>query len=154
MRPIALLSKQAFVSILGALGQGAAGTPGNNNLSQQNAAPIALGAVLNWTSSAFTSRTGKVLVLGTMTMSKGGGTLVAADQVIFVLVRDQAGANIPISASVRIGAVTTGADVCAIGFAAVVDSPPTGAHTYTIQASAVHTGTVLTAEASITAIDV
>jgi hypothetical protein len=155
MQPISSLAlvRKSMLSVLGALGSGASGGVVANNLAQTNAAPIAIGALVRWDSSPFVSRTGRVLVTGSMTFSKDGGTLVAGDAVQFAIARDDATV---VGGTGRAGAVAIGADVGASGSLSFIDSVTPGiSHTYGIQAAtAGHTGGVLTGEASIVVIDV
>lgn len=158
MRPISSISKQAWVSILGALGRGASGTPASNDLAQINTGgPIGPATSVHWDSSAFISNTGKVLVVGIATASKAGGTLAAGDLVTFELIRDFAGTPVVISAAQRVGAVTTGADVTANCVCSFVDQVTPGvSHTYSIQAavSGGHTAEFAMSEATILVIDI
>lgn len=157
MRSMAALVNKAYLSILGSLGSGASGTPVGHNDCETNGAPIGSpSATVDWTSSSFTSRTGKVLVIGIATFSKGSGNLADGDLVTFNLVRDIGGTPVTVGGQVRVGAVTAGSDVCAYATYAFTDSvTPQTAHTWSIQAaSGGHTGIFATAEATIIILDI
>lgn len=153
MKPTAALSKASYVSILGALGQGAAGDT-TNVLAQVPAAPVAAGTSARWDSSAFVSKTGRVLIIVQMTLSKNSGTLAAGDVVAFDISKDGGGFIGPDS---RATAATNGSDVVAFGALSWIDTVTPGvSHTYGIVASITggHTGGILTGEACVTLVDV
>ena len=58
-----VINKKAQVSVLGALGEGAAGTPGANFISTFNASGVAASASPIFTAAPFVSRTGRVRVI-------------------------------------------------------------------------------------------
>jgi len=146
MNSLTALANRAFTSILGAIGSGAAGGPSSNNLSQINAAPIGPSATPQWDSSPFTSRTGRVLVMGTMSLS--GGTLADTDQVTGNLLQDGVG----ISAQTVTGASGAVADFASV---MIVTVTPGVAHTFSVAASVGggHTASIATGHANITCID-
>ena len=153
MKSVQALANKCYTSILGALGAGSAGTPGENFLSQTNAAPVAPGATATWSSSPFVSVTGRVEISAEMTLSKNGGTLAAADVVTFTMLRD----GTPIGGQSRDTARANGADAIANGDLIWVDTPVPGAsHTYAIIATILggHTGGILTHEATIVVQDI
>ncbi len=150
------LALKSLVSVLGSLGSGASGGIESNNLAQTNAAPIGPNASVHWDSSSFVSRTGRVLIIGSMALSKNGGTLAAGDSTQFALVRDVAGVPITVGGPQRAGGVTTGGDVTSDSTLAFIDTViPGSTHTYSISAiiSGGHTGGILTGEATIVVID-
>jgi hypothetical protein len=159
MKKISALAIQAFTSILGSLGAGAAGGVTNDGFSQENAAPIAPGTSARWDSSALLLSSTRVFVSGLMTLSKNGGTLAAGDVVTFQLVRDTGGGTIIIGPQVRATAVANGADAIAYAELTWIDTSvitPGTSHTYGIRATITggHTGGVLTDEASITVFNI
>lgn len=151
MKPLNAVAKAAYVSVLGALGAGSAGTPGENFLSQTNAAPVSAGTTVMWTSSPFVSVTGRVDISAEMTAVEG--TLAAGDVVTFTLLRDAT----PIGGQSRDTAHTNSADVIAFGALVWVDTVVPGAsHTYSIKAAVTggHTAGILTHEATIVVQDI
>lgn len=153
MKSVTAIANKAYVSILGALGAGSAGTPGENYLSQTNASGVVAGATAAWTSSPFVSVTGRVEISAEMTLSKNSGTLAAGDVVIFTMLRD----GTPIGGQSRDTARTNGSDVIADGDLVWVDTPVPGAsHTYAIIATILggHTAGILTHEATIVVQDI
>jgi hypothetical protein len=151
MKSVTALANKAYTSILGALGRGASGSPSGNNLSQTNAAPIGPGATVEWDSSAFVSGTGKVLVVGTISVAPG--TLADGDAVTVQIFRD---GTTPVGGTSEVGAVTATGSVKAFGVATFIDTPAPGAsHTYGVRASigGGHTAQILTGDATIVVVD-
>jgi hypothetical protein len=157
MRSVDAFANKAITSTLGQLGAGASGSVTNNELSQLNAAPVAPGVTARWDSSAFVTRTGRVEVTGSMTLSKNGGTLAAGDVVTFQLVRDSGGGQVPVGSQSRVAATAAGADAVAFGSLTWIDAGPApgSSHTYGILATIAggHTGGILTSEAAIVVAD-
>lgn len=147
------LTSKAIVSVLGALGAGAAGSVTNNHLSQLNAAPIAPSTTPTWTASAFTSRTGAVRVQAQMTVSKNGGTMAAGNVISYSLLRNGSA----IGGTARVTAATSGSDVTAFANLAWIDNAPVDGAIYAIEAvinAGSSTAGVIASEASITVMDV
>jgi hypothetical protein len=114
----------------------------SNRLQQINAAPIGPALSVSWTSSPFTSKTGKVLVLASLSLQSGGGT--PGDNM-----------NVQLGKPGSIGALllpTVGpaAGASAVGTQFFVDSPVIGVPTtYGIFVTAAHNMTVATGNAII-----
>lgn len=149
-----VINKKAQVSVLGALGEGAAGTPGANFISTFNASGVAASASPIFTAAPFVSRTGRVRVTANVTFSKNSGTLAAGDNVTVTLEKD-AGA---MGGQQRAVAATDGSDVIASASLTWIDTvTPGSSHTYGVQASGIsggHTAGILATECVLTVQDV
>ncbi len=146
------IAKKSLVAVLGALGQGAAGSVTANFDNELNAAPVAAGVTAAFQGSVFTTRTGRTLVSGGMTLSKNSGTLTAGDVVTFQLTNN----GTPIGPTRTVTATTAGSDVVATCAITWVDTNVAAtACRYGILATITggHTGGVLADQASITAVD-
>lgn len=156
MKPISLIAKQSFLSILGTLSEAVpGGSPGHNSAALANAAPVAAGTTARFDSASFTTKTGRVQLAVSMTLSKNSGTLAAGDVVTFTIVRDSATV---IGSQSRFTAATDGSDVIAFSSLAWIDSglTPGVAHTWGIIATIAggHTGGILALEASVAVLDI
>lgn len=123
-----------------------------NNVSAVNAAPIGPSGTVTWSSASFTPKSRRVLVMGTMSLTGAGGTMVAGDAVLADLLRD--GVGIPTAQATWVVAAGTGAIVAAT--ATWIDSVVANtAHVWSISAviGGGHTATSLTGEATITLIE-
>lgn len=151
------MSKKAQLAVLGALGNGAAGSPSNNHQAILNAAPIGPAISPSFTSAPFVSRTGSVEIIVTATLSKNGGTLAAGDTVTFTLVEDT-GPGTLIGGEARVTATTSGSDVVATASLAWITGVTPGvSHVYSVVATiagASHTGGFLIGEAVVVLKDV
>lgn len=152
MKPPAAVAKASYVSILGALGSGAAGDVSHNTISQFNAAPIGPAATVEWDSSPFVSRTGRVLITGTISVSPG--TLADGDPVLAQIFRDGTTA---VSGTSEVAAGTAGASVKAFAVCTFTDTvTPGSSHTWGIRASIgnAHTGQIVIGDATIVVTDI
>lgn len=140
----------------GPTGVGATGATGagatSHHAYSQNGSIIAASTTPTFTSASYTSATGNVEILASMTATGLGATLAAGDAVVFALLQD--GSTLAGSASLSVGAAgSSNADASAtlhwVGAAS-------GAHTYAIQATVLtggHTATVQVGQAAISLID-
>jgi hypothetical protein len=135
----------------GATGATGAANTGHHAYSQ-NGSTIGASATPTFTSGSYTSVSGTILIVASMTATSLGGTLTAGDAVVFNILQD--GSALAGSSSLSVGAAgTVNADATVtlhwIGAAS-------GAHTYAIQADVLsggHTATVQIAQAAISITD-
>jgi hypothetical protein len=136
----------------GATGATGAANTGHHAYSQ-NASAISASATPTFTSGSYTSVSGTILIVASMTAGGLGATLAANDGVAFNLLQD--GSALAGSAELVVGSVLAGSQQAAsatlhwIGVAS-------GAHTYAIQADVLsggHTATVQIAQAAISITD-
>jgi hypothetical protein len=107
----------------------------SNRLQQINAAPLGPALNVTWSSSSFTSKTGKVLVMGALSLQAGGGT--SGDTLNLQLLR---GGAIGVQLLPTIGPAAGDSTAGTLLF---IDSPAIGTPvTYGIFASAAHNITV------------
>lgn len=134
---------------------GATGPHVTSNTLETVSGAIGLSTTPTYTSGSFVSATGKVLVAASMaiTSTAGGlGTMVAADPVVFTLLRDGS----PIGPLVGEGATADGLAFGALGSLTFIDTvTPLSSHTWAIQAaiSNSHTAGVFSGAASIVIVD-
>jgi hypothetical protein len=105
-----------------------------------------------FTSGSYTSTSGTILIIATMTATGLGATLAANDAVVFNLLQD--GSIIGTSPSMSVGAAGPG-PVDASGALSMILAA-SGAHTYAIQATVLtgsHTATVQIGQAAISITD-
>jgi hypothetical protein len=126
----------------------------SNHLSQINPAPIGPSNSLIFSSTAFTSRSGKVLVMANALIAAGGGTMVAGDIVTGTPIRDGAPT---VAFPGPTSNMTVGAIVGATAFTgSYIDTVVAGVpHTWGIlaQISAGHTGVIVTQGGLVTILD-
>lgn len=134
----------------GATGATGAANTGHNAYSQ-NGSTIGASTTPTFTSGSYTSTSGTILIIASMTASGLGASLAASDTVAFNLLQD--GSVIGTSPSMSVGAVGATPDAPATLSMILAAS---GAHTYAIEASVLtgsHTATVQVGQASITISD-